>query len=144
MSGWKFLLSLSDGNRCLPNSCQTYEVKHGDTCVSIARSFQLTSTNVLSFNPTLNFQCSNLIIGETICLSPPAGWYTPVQISYPAPDASNQTMPWPSGTGLPSGLLPGTLSREIRPTATSALHTTSSCSSDSPLGSAQVLPPKGF
>jgi hypothetical protein len=37
-------------------------------------------TDILSYNPTLNYDCSNLIAGENICLSPAGGQYTPTTI----------------------------------------------------------------
>lgn len=35
----------------------------------------------LGYNPTINYDCTNLLSGQTICLSPPAGFYTPTTIS---------------------------------------------------------------
>lgn len=83
--------------------------------MSVAQSAQLSWTNIISFNPTLNFQCTNLIAGENICLSPPAGWYKPVRISYPVPQPPSPTMSRPSGTGATSRWMPGTW---LRPTGT--------------------------
>lgn len=66
--------SKTDHHRCLPRTCETYIVKHGDTCHSIRKTQQLTLGKLASFNPTFNKSCTNLIIGDSICMSPPGGY----------------------------------------------------------------------
>ncbi len=63
-------------------TCQTYKVKANDTCWSIADSLgsNVTITDIMSYNPTLNDICSNLRLGENICISPATGQYTPTLI----------------------------------------------------------------
>jgi LysM repeat protein len=61
---------------CLPQTCQTYLVKPGDTCWSIAASAGITLTTLLGYNLTINPSCTNLLSGFNICLSPSAGTYT--------------------------------------------------------------------
>lgn len=70
-------------NRCLPKSCETYKVKQSDTCLSVAKAVGLSYTMLLSYNPTLNRQCTNLFKDDQICLTPPAGRYRPVVIHRP-------------------------------------------------------------
>jgi LysM repeat protein len=66
---------------CIPQPCQTYLVKTGDTCWSIASSRGITLTTLLGYNPTINPSCANLLSGFNICLSPSAGTYTPTTIA---------------------------------------------------------------
>ncbi|KAF4552682.1 LysM domain-containing protein 5 [Elsinoe fawcettii] len=67
-------------NICLPQSCRTYKVQTGDTCDSVAAVTGNRVSDLISYNPTLNGLCSNIIPGEMLCLSPPAGNYTPTAI----------------------------------------------------------------
>ncbi len=77
--GQQILLTLTASN----DGCQkTYTIVSGDICWNIAGSNGLTLDQLLSLNPGLN--CSNLQIGQVICLSkgtgpvppPPAGTVT--------------------------------------------------------------------
>ncbi|RMZ76519.1 hypothetical protein DV738_g4882, partial [Chaetothyriales sp. CBS 135597] len=45
----------------------------GDTCSSIANSTSNSFSQILAYNPVLDNYCSNLIAGESICVSPPGG-----------------------------------------------------------------------
>ncbi|KAL1961764.1 hypothetical protein VTN77DRAFT_1090 [Rasamsonia byssochlamydoides] len=73
--------NLSPGTSlCLPMTCQTYTVQPNDTCWSIAGNYSTSFISLISYNPTINSQCSNLATGEIICLSPPSGNYTPTTI----------------------------------------------------------------
>jgi hypothetical protein len=67
-------------NRCLPHPCLTHTVQPHDTCWSVALSQGIPFTTLLGYNPTLNTRCTNLISGSSICLTPPAGLYTPIAI----------------------------------------------------------------
>jgi hypothetical protein len=46
-------------------------VKDGDTCQSIRKVHQLSFGQLTYYNPTVNQECSNLIVGDSICVSPP-------------------------------------------------------------------------
>lgn len=58
---------------CLPQTCTTYSVQPGDTCFGIADTHGITFTQLLSYNPSLNPTCTNLISGTNICVSLPGG-----------------------------------------------------------------------
>ncbi|RMD43837.1 hypothetical protein DV735_g1270, partial [Chaetothyriales sp. CBS 134920] len=58
---------------CLPAPCTTYVVQSGDTCSSIANETSNSFSQILAYNPVLDNYCSNLIAGESICVSPPGG-----------------------------------------------------------------------
>ncbi|KAL8904121.1 MAG: hypothetical protein Q9207_003472, partial [Kuettlingeria erythrocarpa] len=66
---------------CLPLSCTTYVVQPGDTCFSIASAKGTDFRNIVSYNPSLNQDCSNLLADENICVSPPGGIFTPTTIA---------------------------------------------------------------
>jgi hypothetical protein len=48
-------------------------VKDGDTCQSIRKAHQLRFGQLIYYNPTVNQDCSNLIVGDSICVTPPGG-----------------------------------------------------------------------
>ncbi|KAF7342671.1 hypothetical protein MSAN_02024900 [Mycena sanguinolenta] len=55
-------------------SCSpTYTVKPGDTCSAIATAKGLTLAELYSYNPSINSGCTNLAIGEVLCLGPGVG-----------------------------------------------------------------------
>ena len=91
--------------RCLPQQCQIYTIKANDTCYSISSASQLSYTQLLAYNPTINTYCTNLLAGEDICVSNPAGAYTPTPIagSHPTQSgsyaATSQLPPGPVATG---------------------------------------------
>ncbi|KAL8671163.1 MAG: hypothetical protein Q9168_004340 [Polycauliona sp. 1 TL-2023] len=66
---------------CLPQICQTYLVQPGDTCWSIASAHGSSYSTFSGYNPTINSQCSNLLSGVNVCVSPAAGAYTPTTIA---------------------------------------------------------------
>ncbi|KAF8129696.1 hypothetical protein K438DRAFT_1444615, partial [Mycena galopus ATCC 62051] len=53
-----------DGGTCT----QTYTVKSGDTCSAIAASQGLTVSQLLALNPSINSGCTNLSIGQVLCV----------------------------------------------------------------------------
>jgi len=59
---------------CLPLPCTSYVVKSGDTCVAIANSSSTSFQQIISWNPTLDNYCTNLIAGQNICVGPPGGF----------------------------------------------------------------------
>ncbi|KAF8145192.1 hypothetical protein K438DRAFT_1444824, partial [Mycena galopus ATCC 62051] len=55
-------------------SCSpTYIVESGDTCYAIASANGLTVAQLLSYNPSINADCTNLAIAEVLCLGPGGG-----------------------------------------------------------------------
>lgn len=58
---------------CLPQTCTTYTIASGDTCVSIASAAGISVLNLLSWNPTINSACTNLLADYDVCVSIPGG-----------------------------------------------------------------------
>lgn len=80
---------------CLPQTCSTVVVKAGQTCYGIANAAGITYTQLLSWNPTINGQCTNLIANQNICISQPGAAYTATLI----PGATvTKTSPYASAT----------------------------------------------
>lgn len=52
----------AEGKLCLPETCELYEVKKGDTCFNIVQThnFKFSQTQLMSWNPNINRGCSNL------------------------------------------------------------------------------------
>lgn len=57
---------------CLPSICQTYQVGANDSCASITENLtrSVSTTTFQSWNPAINYQCSNLnaMIGQYLCI----------------------------------------------------------------------------
>ncbi|KAF8142418.1 hypothetical protein K438DRAFT_1474176, partial [Mycena galopus ATCC 62051] len=47
---------------------QTYTVQSGDTCSAIAANVGLTVSQLLALNPSINSGCTNLAIGQVLCV----------------------------------------------------------------------------
>lgn len=58
---------------CMPEKCSTYTVQPDDTCYAISAAHGITFTQLLSYNPSLNPTCTNLISGTTVCITLPGG-----------------------------------------------------------------------
>ncbi|ETS82828.1 hypothetical protein PFICI_04704 [Pestalotiopsis fici W106-1] len=74
--------TLKTGNTvCLGASCALYEVQPNDTCDSILADETFYLTQLLSWNPTIYADCSNLdsMVGREICISPPGSTTWDVQ-----------------------------------------------------------------
>ncbi|KAG2014277.1 hypothetical protein CC2G_011110 [Coprinopsis cinerea AmutBmut pab1-1] len=58
-------------NAQLPPCIRTYEVQAGDTCDKIADSQGVSSFQIAAVNPltVINAECSNLWVGQIICLA---------------------------------------------------------------------------
>lgn len=57
---------------CLPESCTKHIVAVNQTCLEIAITYgQYQSQSIITWNPTINPGCSNLVAGEVICVSSP-------------------------------------------------------------------------
>ncbi|KAJ6490061.1 hypothetical protein C8R45DRAFT_758063, partial [Mycena sanguinolenta] len=53
-----------------PSGCsQTYTVVSGDTCGAIEAMFSISDTQLHAQNPAINSGCTNLQIGQTLCVS---------------------------------------------------------------------------
>ncbi|KAH7919458.1 hypothetical protein BV22DRAFT_859494 [Leucogyrophana mollusca] len=51
-------------------SCaEYYTVVSGDTCDLIEGEYDITATQLLTWNPEINTDCTNLIIGEAYCVA---------------------------------------------------------------------------
>lgn len=66
---------------CLPFTCQTHAVVSGDTCSQLATAAGITLQSFFGFNPTVNTYCTNLIVGQNVCVSPPGGLYNATTIA---------------------------------------------------------------
>jgi len=55
-----------------PTGCSAqYTVLSGNTCTQIAAQFGTTFAALVAANPALNAQCSNLAVGEVLCIPEP-------------------------------------------------------------------------
>ncbi|GIC92923.1 uncharacterized protein Aud_009401 [Aspergillus udagawae] len=61
---------------CIPNTCQLYTIKSGDTCMQITNASSITLSQLRAWNPFINAGCSNLIAGDQICVSQPGAVWT--------------------------------------------------------------------
>ena len=96
---------------CLPQTCQIYEVQSGDDCYGIANKTNISYTQLLSWNPTIDGFCSNLISGQNICVDQPGAVWTGTTI----PGASaTKTDAYASATVSPPGPTPHGQSSYIR------------------------------
>ncbi|KAL5603673.1 hypothetical protein FOVSG1_006423 [Fusarium oxysporum f. sp. vasinfectum] len=97
-------------NLCLPLTCTNlYKVKKDDTCLDIAMNANILTDWLLSFNPQIDSNCTNLYDadpywGSTLCVSTPGGTYSgqplnntepidpePINPPYGAPIANGTT-----------------------------------------------------
>ncbi|KAG2176592.1 hypothetical protein INT44_007256 [Umbelopsis vinacea] len=59
-------------NLAMTVSCSTqYIVQANDKCYKIAHAYNIAASNLLKWNPQVNSACTNLYIGERLCLSAP-------------------------------------------------------------------------
>ncbi|KAF7288367.1 hypothetical protein HMN09_01399600 [Mycena chlorophos] len=67
---------LANTQLCLPQSCTTYTIAVNDTCAGIADTNNITSTQLLSYNPNLGTACQNIdsSVGAIVCVSPHGGF----------------------------------------------------------------------
>ncbi|OQE13794.1 hypothetical protein PENFLA_c043G06933 [Penicillium flavigenum] len=61
---------------CVQNTCEPYLVQQNDTCLGVASSFNLTLTQLLSWNSAIDPVCANWENekGHIICVSNPVGY----------------------------------------------------------------------
>ena len=88
---------------CLPQSSSTYLVQSNDNCWSIASANSIPASILIGYNPSLNSDCSDLISGENICISPVVGIYIPTTINGAT---VTQTGSYASATISPPGSIP--------------------------------------
>ncbi|KAI1497268.1 hypothetical protein F5X99DRAFT_423685 [Biscogniauxia marginata] len=67
------IIAAAQGVLCMPERCDTYTVQPDDTCYGISAAHGITFTQLLSYNPSLNPTCTNLISGTTVCIKLPGG-----------------------------------------------------------------------
>ncbi|KAF7288352.1 hypothetical protein HMN09_01397600 [Mycena chlorophos] len=67
---------LANTRLCLPQACTPYTIAANDTCADIADANNITSTQLLSYNPNLGNACQNIdsSVGTVICVSPHGGF----------------------------------------------------------------------
>lgn len=53
-------------------TCQQYTIQSGDTCWKIANAYKVTLAQLRAWNSFINSDCTNLIIGDQICVSDPS------------------------------------------------------------------------
>lgn len=85
---------------CLPQNCPIYTIQSNDTCYAIASNANITYTQLLSWNPTINGYCSNLIISQNICIGQPGTVWTGTTIAGASP---TKTDVYASATVAPPG-----------------------------------------
>jgi LysM repeat protein len=85
---------------CLPFTCQTHTVVTNDTCSQIATAAGIALQSFFGYNPTINVYCTNLILGQSVCASPPGGLYNATTIAGSIP---TQTAIYATTTVAPPG-----------------------------------------
>lgn len=81
----------TSGNSTAPAGCSTMQVSAGNTtCTSIVATSgtNFTVAQLQAWNPQIA-SCDSLTVGESICISPPGGWYVLAQPALPAPNATS-------------------------------------------------------
>lgn len=68
-------------------NCTPYIVKSGDTCYSIANAAGMRSWELTAMNPTVSRDCSDLQIGQSICLDRSSNF--PLFFHFPHSDPSS-------------------------------------------------------
>ncbi|KAF9068410.1 hypothetical protein BDP27DRAFT_823732 [Rhodocollybia butyracea] len=71
------------------SSCQTiHTVVQGDNCQALAATFNITDAALLAANPSVDSTCSNLFVGEQLCI-PPAPTPPSCQATYTVVSGDN-------------------------------------------------------
>ncbi|KAI7861662.1 hypothetical protein BDF14DRAFT_286883 [Spinellus fusiger] len=103
-------------NRVFTVNCnKTYVVVPKDTCSNIGKAFNITTTNLRKWNPSINSKCTNLYIGQTLCMSPPT--------------TSSSVIAPPQSTSASATTSAATTSAAATTTATSTISTVSKTTS---------------
>ena len=90
---------------CLPQTCTTYTIAVNDTCAGVAAKSNITSVQLITYNPDLGSSCQNigLEVGNQICVTPHGG-FPSVSVST-TPNLPSQTAT--TVAPLPSPTAPG-------------------------------------
>lgn len=89
---------LSGASLCLPQKCSVYLTQQNDNCYSIATTQGISFTELLSYNPTINPSCTNLLSGVNLCVGQPVPAYKGTTI---AGATVTKTSPYASTTATP-------------------------------------------
>ncbi|KAH8432788.1 LysM peptidoglycan-binding domain-containing protein [Aspergillus melleus] len=81
--------------------CQQHTVQSGDTCWRIANTYRVTLAQLRAWNSFINAECTNLIIGDQICVSEPASGNSTV--TTPTQATSTMSTPYATATVAPPG-----------------------------------------
>ncbi|KAI1158006.1 hypothetical protein F5B18DRAFT_668603 [Nemania serpens] len=86
------------GTLCIQNTCTTYTVKAGDTCSTIAKANNVTSSQIISWNPILDVTCSNIgvSLNDPICISKPGVPYASPTVTIPVATSFTTAAPAPT------------------------------------------------
>ncbi|RDB24798.1 hypothetical protein Hypma_007466 [Hypsizygus marmoreus] len=87
---------------CLPRPCPTYLVQPNDNCAAVAAAHGLTFAQLVSYNPSINLDCTNLLSDTNICIGASGATYTPTTI----PGATSTTSGYATATVTPPGSIP--------------------------------------
>ncbi|KAI9036896.1 uncharacterized protein KD926_001211 [Aspergillus affinis] len=82
-------------------ACQQHTVQSGDTCWKIANTYRVTLAQLQSWNSFINADCTNLIIGDQLCVSDPAAGNSTV--TTPTQATSTASTPYATATVAPPG-----------------------------------------
>ncbi|CAG8910036.1 unnamed protein product [Penicillium egyptiacum] len=80
---------------CVEGNCEPYLVQQNDTCRSVAAAHNITLTQLLSWNPTIDPKCTNwqTKIDHVICVGNPVGYVQPTSTSEATTTAIAVTVP---------------------------------------------------
>ncbi|XWW92082.1 hypothetical protein V2A60_000004 [Cordyceps javanica] len=67
---------------CLPHPCTLYTIQSGDYCNSILNAQNLTLTQLMSWNAFISPGCTNLLAGDSLCISQPGVVWNGTAIPY--------------------------------------------------------------
>ncbi|KAF7131457.1 hypothetical protein CNMCM5793_004682 [Aspergillus hiratsukae] len=82
---------------CVQNNCDPYIVQQNDTCLTVAATHNITLTQLLSWNPSIDPICANWAnqIGHVICVGNPVGYVEPTD-TYITPTTVTTAVPIPT------------------------------------------------
>ncbi|KAI1448974.1 carbohydrate-binding module family 50 protein [Annulohypoxylon stygium] len=88
----------TSGSLCLVNKCEVATVQANATCRGIARSANITETQLKAWNPVLNAGCYNInrMVGDQLCISPPGDAYEDPPTTTLAPTVAITPAPVPT------------------------------------------------
>lgn len=75
----------------------TYTVQSGDTCGSIETTYSLTSAQFYALNPSVNTACSNLSVGQVLCVQGSTATTTTITSAIPTSTGCTQKYTVKSG-----------------------------------------------